>query len=59
MPELDISEVEDAYTYYVLVVGVPEALFWDADVWFVREVATNKAAYEAWLNAEVAKRREG
>lgn len=32
----------------MLNLGIPESTFWDADIWFVKEVAANKAAYENW-----------
>lgn len=38
----------DAYTHYVLNLGIPEETFWEADVWFVKAVADNKAAYDGW-----------
>lgn len=48
MPDFPIEDVTDAYTHYVLVLGIPESTFWDADVWFVQEAAANKAAYDQW-----------
>lgn len=45
----------DAYTHYVLNLGIPEATFWDADVWFVKAVADNKAAYDGWYADAVKK----
>ena len=38
----------DAYTHYVLNLGIPEDTFWNADVWFVQAIAKNKAAYDLW-----------
>ena len=48
LPDFPLEDVADAYTHYVLNLGIPEETFWDADVWFVREIAQNKAAYEMW-----------
>ena len=45
----------DAYTHYVLNLGVPESTFWIADVWFVKEVAANKAAYDRWYADAIEK----
>ena len=33
----------------MLILGRPEETFWDADVWFVRAVAADKAAYDLWF----------
>lgn len=50
MPEFEIEDVEDAYTYYVLILGIPADIFWHADISFLRGVVDNKAAYDGWLN---------
>ena len=50
-PEFRIATVEDAYTYYVLILGMSEDLFWGADTRFLEAVAANKAAYDTWLEA--------
>lgn len=47
----------DAYTYYVLILGIPEETFWDADLWFVREIAADKAAYDLWYAEALTKDR--
>ena len=52
MPDFHIATVEDAYAYYVLVLGISEEIFWHADVAFLREVAANKTAYDSWLQTE-------
>lgn len=52
MPDFHIATVEDAYVYYVLVLGISEEIFWHADVAFLREVAANKNAYDSWLQTE-------
>lgn len=54
MPRFPIEDVEDAYAYYVLVLGMPENTFWGADVRFVRDACADKAAYDAWLAGERA-----
>lgn len=40
-----------------MTLGIPEETFWDADVWFVRAVAANKAAYDLWYANALAKER--
>jgi len=36
----------------VLILGLPEDLFWYADWSFVKSVAERKGAYDAWLAGE-------
>lgn len=50
VPDFPIEDVADAYAYYVLVLEIPEETFWEADLWFVRAVAADKAAYDLWLS---------
>lgn len=49
-PRFELEDVEDCYTYYVLILGLPEDIFWHSDVSFVRGVVDNKSAYDGWLN---------
>lgn len=51
-PRFTLEEIEDYYTLYVLIYGIPENVFWNYDVSFVLNVADNKAAYEGWLSGE-------
>lgn len=55
VPDFPIEDIADAYAYYVLILDIPEETFWDADVWFVRSVAANKAAYDRWLAEAMTK----
>lgn len=55
-PKFEVEDVEDAYTYYVLVLGIPETIFWDADISFLRGVVEDKAAYDGW-SAYVQRRK--
>lgn len=48
-PRFDLEDIEDYYTYYVMILEIPEDIFWNADVSFVRDVAANKSAYDGWL----------
>ena len=40
--------MEDYYTYYVLILGISEELFWGLDVAALRSIEANKVAYDAW-----------
>lgn len=43
--------MEDAYTLYVLILGISEDLFWRATLPFLASVLSNKQAYDSWDNA--------
>ena len=45
------------YTYYVLILKIPEEIFWYSDVAFVEKVAKNKEAYDGWLNYAIERER--
>jgi len=48
--------VEDAFTFYVMIIGIPESTFWESDERFLDAVAADKAAYDGWLG--YAQRKE-
>lgn len=52
VPEFDLDEPDDYYTFYVAILGISEDLFWFADWSFVVDVAENKQAWDAWLASE-------
>lgn len=58
MPKFEIQTIEDAYTYYVTMLGLSEELFWRADLSTVATVAANKAAYDGWVSSEKEKAAE-
>ena len=49
-PNFELEDVEDYYTYYVLILEIPEDIFWYADYSFLLSVVENKTAYDGWLN---------
>lgn len=51
MPKFKLEDIEDYYTYYVVLMGISEELFWNADISFIEFVSLNKTAYENWLTA--------
>ena len=57
-PKFTIEDIADAYTYYVLLLGIPESIFWYADYSFVLSVVENKAAYDAWYGSAQRKQME-
>lgn len=50
MPKFALEDVEDYYTYYVIILGISEDLFWYADYSFVLGVVENKIAYDKWCD---------
>lgn len=52
VPEFEIEDAEDAYTYYVMILEISEEVFWGCDVAFLESISSNKNAYDEWLNAE-------
>jgi hypothetical protein len=57
-PKFKLEDIEDYYTYYVLILGIPENIFWYADYSFVLGVVENKTAYDGWLNYAIERERE-
>ena len=50
MPKFEIEDIEDCYTYYVLILGISEEIFWNADYSFVLSVVENKSAFDNYIN---------
>lgn len=47
-----MEDVEDAYTFYVLIVGLPEHIFWEMELSSLLSVAGNKLAFDGYMAAE-------
>ena len=45
-----MEEIEDFYVYYVIMLGISEDLFWNADYHFLQAVAENKHAFENYMS---------
>ena len=45
-----MEDIEDYYTYYVIILGVSEDLFWNVDLTFLVSVLENKLAYDDYIN---------
>ena len=45
-----MEDVEDYYTYYVVILGMSEDLFWNVDLSFLLGVLGNKLAYDDYIN---------
>lgn len=38
------------YTFYVMILGINENIFWNADYSFLISVAENKSAFDKYMN---------
>lgn len=45
-----MEDVADYYTYYVIILGVSEDLFWNVDISFLIDVLENKLAYDDYIS---------
>lgn len=45
-----MEDVEDYYTYYVIILGMSEDLFFNVDLSFLFGVLGNKLAYDDYIN---------
>lgn len=50
IPKFELEDIEDYYTYYVLILGVSEDVFWNCDYSFILSVMENKTAYDSYMN---------
>ncbi len=58
MPDFELEDIEDYYTYYVLILKIPEDIFWYADISFLLGVVENKAAYDGWVDYMIERERK-
>lgn len=59
LPKWEPVEIEDFYTLYVIIMGVPEDTFWYSDIGLVKTVAANKQALDKWINRQQEARHGG
>lgn len=45
-----MEDIEDYYTYYVIILGISEDLFWSVDLTFLISILENKLAYDEYIN---------
>ena len=58
MPQFTLETIEDHYTYYVQLMGIPEDVFWHAPFPFLERIVENKTAYDAWHASVLQYERE-
>ena len=49
MPKFQLEDIEDMYTYYVVILKISEDVFWNADFSFLLSVVENKTAYDGFI----------
>lgn len=49
MPKFQLEDIEDMYTYYVVILKISEDVFWNADFSFLLSVVENKMAYDGFI----------
>ena len=49
-PKIILEDIEDYYTYFVLILNINETLFWSADLSFLLKVLENKNCYDNYIN---------
>lgn len=49
IPKFEIEDLADMYTYYVMILGINEDIFWNADYSFVLSIVENKTAYDGFI----------
>ena len=49
MPKVVFETVEDYYSYFVMILGMSENMFWNADLSFLKTVYLNKCAYDNFV----------
>ncbi len=49
MPKFSLEDIEDMYTYYVMILKISEDVFWNADFSFLQSIVENKVAYDGFV----------
>lgn len=57
LPKLKLEAPDDYYVYMVVICGISEDLFWNADFSLLWDVARAKCAFDSWLAGEHDRRR--
>lgn len=55
IPDFELEDIEDYYTYYVLILGISEEVFWNCDFSFIQSVVENKTAFDNFVEYQRTK----
>lgn len=50
IPKFELKDIEDYYTFYVLISNIPADTFWNSEIPFIEAVALNKTAFDGYIN---------
>ncbi len=50
IPKFELQDIEDYYSYYVLILNISEELFWNCDYSFILSIVANKIAFENYID---------
>ena len=52
VPKFSVDTIEDAYTYYVHMMGISEDAFWHLEISSLDTIVENNIAYDGWKASE-------
>lgn len=50
IPKFELEDWEDYYTYFVMILGMSEDIFWNVDVSSLLSILDNKTAYDNYIS---------
>lgn len=58
IPKFKLEDIEDYYTYYVMILKISEDIFWNYDYSFILSIVANKIAFEDYIDYVSEKNRK-
>lgn len=52
------EQLEDYYSYYVLILKISEDVFWNLDIPSLNTIVDNKQAYDGWMDYVLERERD-
>ena len=50
IPKFELQCWEDYFTYFVIILGISEDIFWNCDISSILTIIDNKAAYDGYIS---------
>lgn len=50
IPKFELEDWEDYYTYFVMILGMSEDIFWNVDISSLLSILDNKTAYDNYIS---------
>lgn len=57
-PKMVFEQLEDYYSYYVLILKISEDVFWNLDIPSLNTIVDNKQAYDGWMDYVLERERD-